>query len=60
VTGPDLRKKAIKLYGYKDWQQSLSQALCVHPVTVWRYSKAAEVPEHIAAQVQDIVKKGKA
>jgi hypothetical protein len=57
MTGAELKKKAIKLYGEEDWQTSLAADLKCHPVSVYRYSKQAKVPFLIEARVDALMER---
>jgi hypothetical protein len=52
MTGAELKAKAIKLYGEEQWKFALAAALKCDQVTVWRYSKQAEVPFLVASKMK--------
>jgi hypothetical protein len=57
MTGAELKAKAIKIYGEEHWEFALAAALKCSRVTVWRYSKQAEVPYLVERAVLQLGRK---
>ncbi len=52
MTGADLKKNAIYLFGQTHWRTELAAWLGIHRTTIWRYVEGEVlVPQPVAAAV---------
>lgn len=51
MTGEELKKAGIKLYGERGWQSSLAKDLGIDRTQIWRYVTNNSVPGPVEAAV---------
>lgn len=52
MTGEELKKAGIRLFGERGWQSALAEHLGVDRTQIWRYVTNNSVPGPVAAAVQ--------